>query len=121
MTLSGTGTGPNLLATAVRRELLRLAAREDDLAATEAASVPYWAPSGTAAPSMEDDLDQLLLAIRRAGGSIRTVSLARTHTPSSTQPSRTEPVNHDDLNPEEAAELAAWWIQAFEALHGQET
>lgn len=51
MTLSGTGTDPHLLATAVRREFLRLAAREDDLAATEAASVPYWAPSGTAAPS----------------------------------------------------------------------
>lgn len=28
----------------LRRELLRLAAREDDLAAQEAATVPYWAP-----------------------------------------------------------------------------
>jgi len=42
-------------ATALRRELLRLAAREDDLAAAQAALVPYWAPhppsvQGTAAP-----------------------------------------------------------------------
>jgi hypothetical protein len=32
------------LVTAMRRELLRLAKREDEIAATEAAAVPYWAP-----------------------------------------------------------------------------
>ena len=30
---------------ALRSELLRLARQEDDLAATQGAAVPYWAPS----------------------------------------------------------------------------
>jgi hypothetical protein len=28
-------------------------------------------------------------------------------------------MKQEDLSPEEAAELAAWWRQAFEALHHQ--
>lgn len=32
------------LAAMMRRELLRLAAAEDELAATEGAEVPYWVP-----------------------------------------------------------------------------
>ena len=35
---------PIPLHTALRRELLRLAAHLDDLAADEAARTPYWAP-----------------------------------------------------------------------------
>ena len=34
----------HLIGTAVRRELLRIATREEEFAATAAASVPYWAP-----------------------------------------------------------------------------
>jgi len=34
----------SVLAMAVRRELLRIARHEEDLAAAEAAQVPYWAP-----------------------------------------------------------------------------
>ncbi|MCW2795175.1 hypothetical protein [Nocardioides sp.] len=32
------------IATALRRELLRLARAEEELAADEAAAVPYWSP-----------------------------------------------------------------------------
>ncbi len=35
---------PRELLVLLRRELLRLARIEDDLAANEAAAVPYWAP-----------------------------------------------------------------------------
>ena len=57
------------LATALRRELLRLAPREDHLAAAEAAVVPYWAPHPlsvhghrTAATALRSRADQLLTA-----------------------------------------------------------
>jgi hypothetical protein len=50
-----TSSDQHTLATVLRRELLQLAAREDHLAAAEAAVVPYWRriphPSkGTAPP-----------------------------------------------------------------------
>ena len=58
--------GPDL-AVRLRRELLRLAHREDELAADEAAKIPYWAPhpssiSGhrAAAQVLRADADQLL-------------------------------------------------------------
>jgi hypothetical protein len=35
---------PDAIASALRRELLRLAHVEENLAADEAAKVPYWAP-----------------------------------------------------------------------------
>jgi hypothetical protein len=35
---------------AVRRELLRIAHHEEDLAAAEAAAVPYWAPCPASVP-----------------------------------------------------------------------
>jgi hypothetical protein len=38
---TATATTPDT-ATAVRRELLRLAREEEDMAAAEAAAVPYW-------------------------------------------------------------------------------
>jgi len=57
------------LATLLRRELLRLAAREDHLAAAQAAVVPYWAPHPpsvqghrTAATALRSRADQLLTA-----------------------------------------------------------
>ena len=57
----------HVLATAVRRELLRIAAREDALAAAEAASVPYWLPHPptvqghrTAAAALRSQANQLL-------------------------------------------------------------
>jgi hypothetical protein len=66
-------TSTDSLATALRRELLRLAAREDDLAATQAAQVPYWAPHPpsvqghrTAATALRTRADQLIAA--NAGG-----------------------------------------------------
>jgi hypothetical protein len=40
----GTADGTALRST-LRQELLRLAKREDDIAACEAATIPYWAPS----------------------------------------------------------------------------
>jgi hypothetical protein len=59
----------HVLAAAVRRELLRIAVREDDLAAAVAASVPYWAPHPpsvqahrTAAAVLRSEADQLLTA-----------------------------------------------------------
>jgi len=59
----------HIVASALRRALLRLAAREDDLAAAEAASVPYWAPHPpsvlghrTAAAALRFEADQLLTA-----------------------------------------------------------
>ncbi len=36
-----------VLTLALRRELLRLARAEDDLAADEAAATPYWSPTPT--------------------------------------------------------------------------
>jgi len=38
-----------VLTLALRRELLRLAGIEDDLAADEAAATPYWSPTPTTA------------------------------------------------------------------------
>jgi hypothetical protein len=61
-------------------------------------------------------LDQLLLSIRRAAGLSRTAFPAPTDTPSS----RTELMKLDIPSPEQAAELIAWWRQAFEALNGLE-
>lgn len=43
MSLSPHSLGPELVA-ALCRELARLAAREEEAAATEAARIPYWAP-----------------------------------------------------------------------------
>jgi len=40
---AGSATAPEVV-TALRHELLRLAAREDAAALAAAASVPYWAP-----------------------------------------------------------------------------
>ena len=64
-----TSSDRHALATALRRELLRLAAREDHLAAAEAAVVPYWAPHPpsvhghrTAATALRTRADQLLTA-----------------------------------------------------------
>jgi len=62
-------TSSDTLATALRRELLRLAAHEDDLAAAQAALVPYWAPHPpsvqghrTAATALRSRADQLIPA-----------------------------------------------------------
>ena len=62
-------TSNDTLVTALRRELFRLAAREDDLAAAQAALVPYWAPHPpsvqghrTAATALRSRADQLLTA-----------------------------------------------------------
>lgn len=59
----------NQITTLLRRELLRLARIEEDLAATEAAAVPYWAHypptvSGhrTAAAVLRENADRLLPA-----------------------------------------------------------
>jgi len=55
------------VAAALRQELLRLAALEDDLAATEAAKVPYWLPCPptvaghrAAARALRNDADRFL-------------------------------------------------------------
>jgi hypothetical protein len=57
----------SFVAAALRRELLRLAAFEEDLAATEAAKVPYWSPCPAtvaghraAARALREDADRLL-------------------------------------------------------------
>lgn len=62
------------LAVRLRRELLRLAHHEDELAADEAAKVPYWAPhpssiSGhrAAAKVLRADADQLVYDLPRLG------------------------------------------------------
>ncbi len=59
-------TLPTEVAAAVRQELLRLARLEDQLAADEAATVPYWAPCPTsvvghraAAQALRQEADQL--------------------------------------------------------------
>ena len=51
----------------LRRELLQLASHEDELAANEAACVPYWAPTPAsvighraAAAALRDDADRLI-------------------------------------------------------------
>jgi len=56
-----------VLTMALRRELLRLARVEDDLAAAEAAATPYWSPAPiavlgrrTAAAVLRADADQFL-------------------------------------------------------------
>lgn len=58
---------PVIVGQQLRRILLTLAQREDDLAAVEAASVPYWAPSPetvlghrTAARLLRAEADRLL-------------------------------------------------------------
>jgi hypothetical protein len=63
----------NYIHSLLRRELLRLARMEEDLAATEAAAVPYWAacpPTVTghraAAVVLRTSADQLLLTSRRS-------------------------------------------------------
>jgi hypothetical protein len=62
-------SNPAALLTALRRELYRLADAEDDAAATEAATVPYWAPypptvqgRRIAAAVLRADADRLLEA-----------------------------------------------------------
>jgi hypothetical protein len=69
MAMSDPDSDKLVLATAVRRELLRIARREDDLAATTAASVPYWAPNPpsvlghrAAAAALRSEADRLLPA-----------------------------------------------------------
>ena len=59
----------SVVLAAVRRELLRIASREDDLAAAAAALVPYWAshpPSvqghRAAAAALRSEADRLLPA-----------------------------------------------------------
>lgn len=56
----------------LRRELRRLATREDELASSEAAQVPYWAPTPTsvlghraAATALREDADKLDSAASR--------------------------------------------------------
>ena len=58
------------LLQALRRELLRLADAEDQLAAGEAARVPYWSPCPssvighrTAARVLREDADRLLQTV----------------------------------------------------------
>jgi hypothetical protein len=60
---------PDEQLTALRYELLRLAKEHDDLAAQEAASVPYWAPCPAsvgghraAAKALRCDADQIIAA-----------------------------------------------------------
>jgi len=55
------------VAFALRRELLRLATLEDDLAACEAAQLPYWSPfpasvagHRAAARALREDADRFL-------------------------------------------------------------
>jgi hypothetical protein len=55
------------VAFALRRELLRLATLEEDLAASEAAQVPYWSPCPAsvaghraAARALREDADRIL-------------------------------------------------------------
>jgi hypothetical protein len=67
MAMSDHESDRHVLATVVRRELLRIAAREDALAAAEAASVPYWLPPTvqghrTAAAALRSRANQLLSA-----------------------------------------------------------
>jgi len=57
----------SVVAAALRRELLRLAVFEEELAATEAAKVPYWSPCPAtvdghraAARSLREDADRFL-------------------------------------------------------------
>jgi len=59
----------NHIRTLLRRELLRMARIEEDLAATEAAAVPYWAHCPptvtghrTAAAVLRENADRLLPA-----------------------------------------------------------
>jgi hypothetical protein len=58
---------PSPLAAALRHVLQRLADREDDLASTEAARVPYWSPCPAsvigrreAARALREDAERLL-------------------------------------------------------------
>jgi hypothetical protein len=60
---------PGELLAALRFELLRLAKEQDDLAADEAARVPYWAPCPAsvdghraAAAALRCDADQIVAA-----------------------------------------------------------
>ena len=71
-TYLGTETDP-ALSDSLRRELLRLARIEDDTAAREAATVPYWSPSPAsvlghrvAASVLRDSADRLCSAHRPA-------------------------------------------------------
>jgi hypothetical protein len=58
---------PSEVTVVLRRELLRLAHLEEELAATQAAQVPYWAPlppsvdgHRAAARALREDADRLL-------------------------------------------------------------
>ena len=64
---SGSSTLDGPVATKLRQALLRLAAFEENLAATEAAQVPYWSPCPAtvaghraAARALREDADRLL-------------------------------------------------------------
>jgi len=64
---NGSSTLDGLVAATLRQELLRLAAFEENLAATEAAKVPYWSPCPAtvaghraAARALREDADRLL-------------------------------------------------------------
>jgi len=57
----------------LRRELLQLANHEDELAATEAAAVPYWTPTPVsvmghraAATALREDADRIMALASRA-------------------------------------------------------
>lgn len=60
-------TAPDIrLVELLRRELLKLAIHEDELAANQAAGVPYWAPTPAsvighraAAAALRDDADRI--------------------------------------------------------------
>ena len=60
-------TAPDLrLVELLRRELLKLAIHEDELASSQAACVPYWAPTPAsvighraAAAALRDDADRI--------------------------------------------------------------
>jgi hypothetical protein len=67
MSSSGLDQLPMDLITVLRRELLRLARLEEELAAREAAQVPYWTPlppavdgHRAAARALRDDADGLM-------------------------------------------------------------
>jgi len=64
---TGFSTVDGLVAATLRQELLRLAAFEENLAAAEAAKVPYWSPCPAtvaghraAARALREDADRLL-------------------------------------------------------------
>ena len=60
----------------VREELLRLARREDDLAAAEAGSVPYWAPCPDTVPGHRRAAAALRAEAEAVGAGARCEAMA---------------------------------------------